>query len=268
MPQRVLVIPNFNEERTIIGVSERAYPHADLVVIVDDGSTDNSGALVRAWSEDHPGVMLLSLPVNQGMSGALLTGFAYVTRLAGQGRLAADDVVINIDADGQHVPEEIPAALAEMRRRQVDVLLGRRNLAGYPWFKWVGNWGLSLSASLLSGYRYYDVECGFRLMKVEVVRDLLQYFTGRRYGCAQEIGVITAWRGWRVDNRYPTAIVYYRPGARVRDGITNLTMGLLAWLRVVLRLRRQVDRRVEQVLAGVRISGHLPQRMREWPASS
>ena len=233
-PKRVLVIPEFNEERTIIDVLERAYPFADLVIVINDGSTDGSGDLVRRWALGHPGVVLLTLTQNQGMSGALLVGFTFVLQLTEQGLLDKKDVVINIDADGQHLPEEIPEALVAMRASEADVLLGKRDLQGYPWFKRLGNWGLSLWASLLTGYRYHDVECGFRLIRVEVLADMVPFFAGRRYGCAQEIGVITARRHWRINNRFQTRIAYYRPGARVRDGLTNLWMGLAAFVRVVL----------------------------------
>jgi glycosyltransferase involved in cell wall biosynthesis len=249
MPKRILVIPEFNEERTIIPVLEGAYPHVDLTIVVDDGSTDQSGALVRSWAAERPGVMLLTLRQNQGMSGALLAGFTYVLYLLRHGELSPDDVVINIDADGQHIPAEIPLALTAMDVNQSDVVLGKRTLSGYPWFKLVGNWGLSLWASLLTGYRYHDVECGFRLMRLAVLADILPFFTGRRYGCAQELGVITALRGWRVDNRFPTQVSYYRPGARIRDGFTNLAMGFLAYLRVLLRIRTDLDRRVEAIMS-------------------
>lgn len=267
MPRCVLVIPEYNEARTIIDVLERAHPYADLTVVVDDGSTDNSGQMVRDWTADHPDVILLSLRENQGMSGALMTGFAYVIRLWQEGELHPDDVVVNIDADGQHIPEEIPRALAHMAETRADVVLGRRNLKGYPWFKWVGNWGLSLWASLLTGFRYYDVECGFRLMKVRVVADMLPFFLGRRYGCAQEIGVITARRGWKIDNSFATQISYYRPGARVRDGITNLRMGLLAFLRVLFGLRHPPNTRVAEALDVVTptLSKEYNQK---WPQSS
>lgn len=236
-PKRIVVIPEYNEEKTIINVLERTYPYADLMIVVNDGSTDASRHLVRTWASGRPGVVLLTLTQNQGMSGALLMGFTFVLQLTEEGILDRRDVVVNIDADGQHLPEEIPTALAAMEAGGSDVLLGKRDLRGYPWFKRIGNWGLSLWASLLTGYRYQDVECGFRLMRVEVLADMLPFFAGRRYGCAQEIGVITARRGWRIDNRFQTRIAYYRAGARIRDGLTNLRMGLLAFLRVVFNHR-------------------------------
>lgn len=265
--KRVIVIPEYNEARTIINVLERAYPFADLVLVVDDGSADGSGALVSQWAADHPGLTLLTLAENQGVSGALLAGFSYVVRLLEAGTLAPDDLVINIDADGQHRPEEIPPAIEAMQARQVDVLLGRRDLTGYPWFKHIGNWGLSLWASLLGGFRYRDAECGFRVMRVDVLVDMLPYFTGRRYGCCQEIAVITARRGWRIDNSFPTRIAYYRPGARVRDGVNNLLMGLTAFLRVTFQRRHTTSERVEDVLSRV-VVAPTQQSSTSWTASS
>lgn len=248
MPKRILVIPEFNEAKTILGVLDRAYPHVDLLIVVNDGSTDASGQLVQEWALDRTGVVLLTLKQNQGKSGALLAGFTYVVHLLNQGFLAPDDVVIGIDADGQHLPEEIPLALAAMRATGSDVLLARRDLRGYPRYKHVGNWGLSLWASLLSGYRYSDVECGFRLMRVAVVADFLPFFTGRRYSCDQEIGIITARRGWKINNCFTIDSNYYRHGTRIRDGLTNMWMGGIAFLRVVLGRPHSLPERMQTVL--------------------
>jgi len=234
----VFLIPAYNEERTILDVLRRAEPFADLLVVVDDGSRDTSSALIRSWCETHGKVALLTHPLNRGMSGALRTGFNYLLGLMRLGVLEADDVVITMDADGQHIPEEAGPAVAALRAGGADVLLGRRDLGGYPLSKRVGNWGLSLWARILTGYPFRDVECGFRLMRLGVIADILPYFTGRNYGCAQELGVITVKRGWKMDNTLPTTVAFYRKGARIRDGLTNMTMGLLAFLRVSLHVTR------------------------------
>lgn len=233
----VFLIPAYNEERTILDVLRRADPFADLLVVVDDGSRDTSSSLIRSWCDMHGKVALLTHPLNRGMSGALRTGFDYLLGLLRLGVLRPEDIVITMDADGQHIPEESGPAVEMMQDRSVDVLLGRRDLRGYPRSKRVGNWGLSFWASILSGYRFRDVECGFRLMRLKVIADIMPYFTGRNYGCAQELGIIPVRRGWKMDNTLPTKVAFYRKGARIRDGLTNLFMGLLAFLRVSLRIR-------------------------------
>ncbi len=238
----VLLIPAYNEERTILDVLRRAEPFADLLVVVDDGSRDTSSALIRSWCGSHGKVALLTHPANRGMSGALRTGFDYLLGLMRLGALGPEDIIITMDADGQHIPEESGAAVERMRQRGADVLLGQRDLAGYPLSKRIGNRGLSLWATLLTGYFFRDVECGFRLMRLKVVADIMPYFTGRNYGCAQELGIIPVRRGWKMDNTLPTKVAFYRKGARIRDGLNNMSMGLLAFLRVTLGLRERAPR--------------------------
>lgn len=235
------LVPAYNEERTILDVLRRIDPFADLIVVVDDGSLDASRRLVRDWCSGHPKVALLTHASNRGMSGALRTGFVYLLDLMRDGTLTADDVVVTIDADGQHIPEETVGAQRAMLERRADVLLTRRDLAGYPLSKRIGNRALSLWASLLSGHRFRDVECGFRLMRLAVVADILPFYTGRNYGCAQELGILPVRRGWRLDNTFPTGVAFYRKGARVRDGVINLLSGLVALVRVTFGLRGPID---------------------------
>lgn len=248
--QCVLVLPNYNEEATIVGVLQAAAPFVDRMIVVDDGSTDASYELISSWAPPAGCIVdLLRHDRNSGMSGALLSGFARVADLLSDGHLTPDDVVVNLDADGQHDPREIPGAVDYLLERGADVVLGRRELTGYPRYKQVGNALLSTWASVLSGHHYTDVECGFRALRVAAVPDLLSYFTGLRYGCAQEIGVILPLLGFRVDNTLPVSVHFYRQGARFRDGVVNASMGLLAALRVLLRLRAQPVCRARRVLS-------------------
>ncbi len=257
-PRVVLVMPEFNEDRTIIDVLTEAAPYVDRIIVVDDGSRDDSHARTLEWmSSAALHVDLLRHDRNRGMSGALLSGFAHVYALLAQGMIAPDDVVVNIDADGQHDPADIPALVGRLVARGVDVVLGRRDLSGYPLYKRVGNWGLSLSGSLLAGHRYQDIECGFRALRVRSVPTLLRYFSGHRYGCAQELGVILPRCGFTVDNALTVRVRYYREGARFRDGAVNAAMGLLAFFRVVLRAGDRVERRVPELLGALTMSSRV-----------
>lgn len=253
---RVLVVPVFNEERTILSILEGARGRVDRIVVLDDGSSDGSAALIASWMRG------ISIPIdlvhhthNRGLSHALLTMFAHIFLLARSGHLAPDDQVVIIDADGQHDPADIPR-LAERLARELDVVVGARDLRVYPRYKRVGNALLSVWASLLSGRRHPDAECGFRAFRVAVTGDLLGYCTGFRYSIAQEMSIVLPRLRYRVQTDVPVSVLYYRQGARFRDGAANATMGLWAAVRVLLRLRHDPLHRAVALLSGVRIESN------------
>lgn len=220
------------------GVLTEVAAQVDRVIAVDDGSTDETPRLLREWSRGRRGVKIIRLRDNLGMAGALKKGFQHAERMLKRGEISGGDVLINIDADGQHRPEYIPRVVAVMERRRLDIVLTKRDFSRYPLYKKAGNRMLSWLARLLSGHPYRDVESGLRFMRARVLPDLLDYFTGWRYSCAQEIALITAMHGWRVDNTFVVRIAYYRPGATIWDGVIVVLMSLYTWARV--RLGRKV----------------------------
>jgi hypothetical protein len=176
---------------------------------------------------------------------------AHAGRLLSLGELGPDDVIIAIDADGQHVPEEIPHAVAAMREAGVDMLIGQRDFSVYPPVKIMGNRLFTRWVSLLSGQRYTDVECGFRLLRTEVVPDVLSYCSGRKYSLTDEVAIVVPRCGWRVSNNFPTTVPYYRARARLVDGITNFYMGLLTVVKLIFRWQQPWTVRIEHLLQGV-----------------
>lgn len=195
----------------------------------------------------------ITLRINQGVSGALLTGFLWIYKQMQLGKIQEDDLIITIDADGQHRPEEIPAMCTYLADHDLDLVLGCRDFSGYPRYKRVGNWGLSFWATLLTGRKFHDAESGFRVMQARLIPEILMYFTGRRYGCSQELAVIPALLGFKIDNCFPTIINYYRPGARMRDGFNNMYMGALAFYRVKFNRNTCVDDTYARLLEPVGI---------------
>ena len=234
MPRKVAVIPIYNEAPTVVAVLNEVARRVDRVIAVDDGSTDDTPELLREWGKGRRNVSVIRLPRNVGMAGALKRGFQEAEQLLLRGVLRPRDILINIDADGQHRSEYIPDIVRFMERGNWDIVLTRRDFRKYPLYKRWGNRLLSRVARLLSGHRYHDVESGFRFMRARVVPRLLDYFTGWRYSCAQEIALITALAGFRVDNTYVVKIAYYRPGTTIWDGVIVLMMSIYTFVRIKL----------------------------------
>jgi len=245
---KILILPVYNETDTVIKVLEETVKYVDKMVIIDDGSTDSSKQRILEWMKGKKNVHLLTLRRNKGMAYALKVSFFYLIRLLDEKRISLNDILVNIDADGQHKAGDIPEAIEYMNRKNLDVLLAERDLSPYPWYKRLGNPIISTIGSLLSGFKYNDIECGLRFIKIRVIPSLLKYYTGFKYSCAQEIGIITARLKYKIDNNFPTQIIYYRPRTKLPDVLINLIMGTFALLRVVFALENDVKENFGRIL--------------------
>jgi glycosyltransferase involved in cell wall biosynthesis len=233
--KRIALIPVYNEEATLLSVLEPVARLVDLLVVVDDGSSDRSLALAGSWARNHSHARILRLPANRGMSIALREGFIFLASQLRSGNLDPEDMVLTLDADGQHDSTEIQALCAYVEANGLDVALTRRDFSLYPFHKRLGNGIMTLWGRLWSGFHYLDVESGFRAMRLKVIPPLLDYYTGFRYSCAQEIAILTARLGFRVDNGFETVIRLYRSQTALRDVFINSALGFWAFSRWALR---------------------------------
>ncbi len=143
-----VVIPAYNEQESVGEVVERAKIHADLVIVVDDGSTDDT-----ARAASSAGAIVLRHDKNKGKWAALRRGVGEALRLGA-------DIVVTMDADGQHLPEEIPSLLSALH--QADVAVGSRSRGGMPFIRRLSN---AITTGILRsvfGVRVGDSQCGFR----------------------------------------------------------------------------------------------------------
>ena len=116
MSERIVaIIPALNAERTVPRVIEQARQHIEPVIVIDDGSTDRTGDVARA-----AGAIVLRHDANRGKGAALRTGFGWA-------RENGYDGVITLDADGQHLPSEIPKFLQERAVGGEDLIIGGRS---------------------------------------------------------------------------------------------------------------------------------------------
>ena len=170
MNERFLVIiPAYNEAGSIASVVERVRQYATRadVVVVDDGSTDATAMLAQ-----QAGAMLLQLPVNLGIGGAVQTGYRFAVR---QGY----DVVARLDGDGQHDPAQLAGLLEPIRAGRADVVIGSRYLTGSGFVaSRARRWGISIFAALvtlLTGQQFTDVTSGFQAANLEAAGFLAEY---------------------------------------------------------------------------------------------
>ncbi|MGJ9402000.1 polyprenol monophosphomannose synthase [Arthrobacter sp. KK5.5] len=167
----VTIIPTYNELESLpitMGRLRTAVPDSD-VLVVDDNSPDGTGDLVDRMAADDPRIHVLHRTGKAGLGAAYLAGF----------RWALDrgyDVVVELDADGSHKPEQLPLLLAEIPKG-ADLVIGSR------WVKGGGvvNWPLhrklisrvgSFYARTMLGLRLKDVTAGFRAFRRETLEAL------------------------------------------------------------------------------------------------
>jgi len=150
----VVGIPAFNEERAIADVVTRALPHASIVVVIDDGSTDGTSAeALRA------GATVIRHQENCGKGIAVATSFHYAME-------ACADVLVLIDGDGQHDPAEISLVAEPCLTGAADVVVGSRfhpdALSRTPRIRRLGQLAFNQMTAAASGVRCSDSQSGFR----------------------------------------------------------------------------------------------------------
>lgn len=173
------VIPAYNESSTIADIVCRTRRHLQLVIVVDDGSDDDTAAQLR----DLP-VTVLRHPSNQGKGASLWSGIRYaLERGAG--------AVITLDADGQHSPEEIPRLLAANQRHRDQLIIAAR-LGGreqVPRLRRFANRTADFWIGWAAGYPLHDTQSGFRLYPASLLKTV-QAPHDRRHGFVFESEIL------------------------------------------------------------------------------
>jgi len=203
----IAIMPAYNEEKTITDVLRKTKRYAGKIVVVNDASEDRTAELaVRA------GATVVSHKKNRGLGAALRTGFEAALKTT---RLT--DVVMTIDADGQHNPDDIPKFVAKINEGY-DFVLGARDLAKYPLRKRFGNTVLTALTNAVSGTSLSDTESGFRAFRAGALAKLDLH--AERYQIAAEIILEVGRKKLRAANVHIRS-QRYRKGVTVMHGIRN-----------------------------------------------
>ena len=176
-----LVLPAFNEAvrlppylRAVQAHLDRRYPRCCEVIVVDDGSEDGLDKVLEQAAADWPRLRWLRHSQNRGKGAAVRSGV-----LASRGRL-----VLFADADGA-TPIEEEALLAEAIAAGADVAVGSRRLAGADrrrrWFRAWAGWMFAAVARRLLKLSIHDTQCGFKMFRGEVGREIFSLVRETRY---------------------------------------------------------------------------------------
>lgn len=171
----VAIVPAYNEEEKIGPVVQGLFNHVDRVVVVDDGSIDNTGKKAK-----DVGVVVLKHEINRGQGASLQTGHEYASQLNA-------DYVLHFDGDGQFDLNDIQPALEELKKTKADILFGSRFLgkqSNIPWFKkYILFPPAKLFNKFFGGVDLTDIHNGFRiwnrqaLKKIKIEQDRMAHAT-------------------------------------------------------------------------------------------
>ncbi len=189
------IIPAYQEEKHIGDVVRRTLLQLDRLVVVDDGSTDATAENARA-----AGAEVVVHAENRGKGEAIKTGFAHW--------LAREsEFVIILDADGQHLPEEIERFLSAAAAHDSELLVGTRmrDVSRMPPLRRLVNRYMSGKISKLCGQEIPDTQCGFRMLHRRLLADLLG--GTNRFDYETEMLIIASRKGCRIES-VPISTVY------------------------------------------------------------
>lgn len=156
------VIPAYNEEKTVGEVVLGARKHVSEVLVIDDGSEDATS--IRAIES---GAKVIRIPKNSGKAHALSIGLTTAA-------LNGSDIVVCLDADGQHNPDDIPKIVRPILNGSADMVIGSRFLDVHsreliPGFRRLGQSVLTLATNTGNSIKITDSQSGFRAFRKEVV---------------------------------------------------------------------------------------------------
>lgn len=176
MTRVVVVVPTYDEAQTLPGTLARlraAVPDAD-VLVVDDASPDGTGDLAERAAATDPAVHVLHRSGKQGLGKAYVAGFGWALE-------RGYEVVVEMDADGSHQPEELPLLLTALAGRPgapgADLVIGSRWVPGgsvvhWPWHREVLSRGANTFTRLAMGLPVRDATAGFRAYRAPVLASL------------------------------------------------------------------------------------------------
>ncbi|MFN8530368.1 MAG: glycosyltransferase family 2 protein [Anaerolineae bacterium] len=216
----VVVIPAFNEERFIGSVVLKARQYVDTVIVVDDGSADSTRDIALA-----AGAVVVPLDQNGGKGLALNSGFR-------KAREYDPAVVVTLDGDWQHMPEQIDQVAEPVLNGDADIVVGSRYLqsdSDVPVARVLGHWGFTTLTNVLSGVSLTDSQSGYRAFSPRAVQELS--FSSKSFSVESEMQFLARDHHYKVvevpiiiryDDKPKRSVIKH--GFNVLDGLLYLVV--------------------------------------------
>jgi glycosyltransferase involved in cell wall biosynthesis len=187
-----LVVPIFNEQESICPLIERVieamagYPASWELILVDDGSTDATVVNARQYiSRNGVDLKIVALQRNFGQTAAMQAGID-----AARGRLIA-----TLDGDLQNDPKDIPAMVAELERRELDLLVGwRQNRQDGLFLRKIPSWIANRLIGKITGVRLHDYGCSLKIYRSSIIKQIKLMGEMHRFIPAWVAGVVPSTR--------------------------------------------------------------------------
>ena len=218
-------MPAYNEEKYIGSLVLQAQQHADEVIVVDDGSADHTSRIAKLAR-----ATVIRHVRNEGYG-------ATIQSILAEARKRSPDILIILDADSQHNPEEIPSLIKAISEGS-DLVIGSRKIrrSNIPSYRHVGQKVLSYLTRILSRAQLSDTESGFRALSRKAISEIQLKESGFAIE-AEMISAATA-KGLRV-TEIPISIIYTKDGSTLNPvrhgfGVLNRIMGMICERRPLL----------------------------------
>lgn len=235
----VAAIPCFNEARFIADVVTKVRKHVPDVVVIDDGSSDNTAELAKA-----AGARVVRHGGQQGAGAATRSGFMAALDMGA-------DVLVMLDGDGQHDPQDLPAILEPILTSRADIVIGSRFLnPGYvvPRYRKFGIDVITFLFNMGSKVKVSDSQSGYRAYSRQAVKSLIPTEPGFSFSIQTLVEARS--RGLRIAEA-PVSCIYHEFGSTRNPVLHGLSVALsVARLRlkslVAHRLRTWQAKRVPE----------------------
>lgn len=198
-----IIIPGYNESRMIGQVVTNARKIIDDVVVIDDGSKDNTAQIAQ-----DAGAYVIKHEVNKGKGAALRTGFQYAIE-------KGYDAVITMDSDGQHDSDDIPNFLNALENISSGIIIGSRmgDISTMPLIRKCTNKLTSFTASRIAGQKIEDSQSGFRLITTDVLKTVKLETAG--FETESEILIKASKAGFRIVS-VPIKTIYGEEKSKIK----------------------------------------------------